>query len=609
MTTMGIDLGTTYSCVAIFRNGIAEVIPNDTGKKTTPSIVGFRDGERLVGDAARNYQLLDPHNCVYDAKRLIGRKFSEEQIQNDIQLWPFVVRGDSNDLPKIVVEENGKETEFFPEQISAMVLRKMMLTANSHSTRDIKRAVITVPAYFNNAQREATRAAAQIAGIEVLSIINEPTAAAIAYGCVDRSDQTILVYDLGGGTLDVTILKVESKGKQRDFKVLATKGDVHLGGEDFDQIVLKYAMEKLKTAHNLDISRDGKARQIVRRASEEAKIILSLVVSTNIKFDLKGTHYEIPITRSEFEFRCDELLARCTEPIENALESAHLDSSQINTIILVGGSSHIPWVKASVEEFFDGKKAFFGLNPDEAVAQGAAIFAEKLVNGNHDDEDDDEGFIEAIGPMEIYDIVPRALGTTLVGDRFSIIVPEGSHIPGEWSEVFNTASDNQVSMKNEIREEIIKDDKVSSHQHLLDVFTVSGIKPAPKGTQKVKDIYRIDRSGILHVESIVLASGESYKLDIKPQQYQHSSADIQRMKADHDRYVHEENEIKRRANALDQLDTIIMQKINEKRGTPSESKLRSYRQEIRNWIENNRQATLPEIDAKMREVKRHINNL
>ena len=606
MTTMGIDLGTTFSCVSIFRNRKAEVLTNDMGKNTTPSCVAFKDGERVVGEAARNYQLIDPHNCVYDAKRLIGRKFSEEQIQADIQTWPFQVKGDANDIPKIVVQENGKDAEFFAEQISAMVLRKMVQTANLHTTKDINRAVITVPAYFNNAQREATRAAARIAGLEVLSIINEPTAAAIAYGCIDRADQTILVYDLGGGTLDVTILKVVKNGSKRDFKVLATKGDVHLGGEDFDQILLQFSLEKLQKNYNVDLSRNGKARQTIRRACENAKKNLSQAISTNINFSINGTNYDIPITRSDFEYRCDDLLSRCTEPIDLALETAHLEPSDIDNIILVGGSSHIPWVKNSVEEYFDGKKAFFGLNPDEAVAQGAAIFAERLVKGENSDDEDSEGFIEAVGDIEIYDIVPRALGTTTTGDVFTIIVPEGSAIPGEWSQTFSTASDNQTGMRNEIREEIIKDDTVSSHQHLLDVFQVSGIKPAPKGTQKVKDIYKIDRSGILHVESIVLASGESYKLDIKPQQYQHSADDIERMKAEHDRYVHAEDEIKRRANALDQIDQILLNKINEKKGTPSESRLRAYRQEVRQWIETNRQASLSEIDAKTREVKRRI---
>ena len=555
MTTMGIDLGTTFSCVSIFRNGKPEVIKNNMGNNTTPSCVAFKDGERVVGEAARNYQLIDPHNCVYDAKRLIGRKFSEEQIQADIQTWPFQVKGDANDIPKIVVQENGKDAEFFAEQISAMVLRKMAQTANLHTTKNINRAVITVPAYFNNSQRQATRDAARIAGLEVLSIINEPTAAAIAYGFVDKTNQTILVYDLGGGTLDVTILKVTKTDGKRDFQVLSTKGNVHLGGEDFDQLLLQYTLEKLKKTENVDLTRNGKARQLIRRACEDAKKKLSSAVYTDITFNINGKEYKVPIKRTDFEYLCDEILSKCTEPIDLALEAAHLDTSDINNIILVGGSTRIPCVQNAVKDYFDGKTPYFGLNPDEAVAQGAAIYAEKLVLGQNDEDDDgdDDGYIEEV---VISDIVPRSLGTTLFGDRFDIIVKEGSRKPGKWEQTYNTVYDDQTTMRNEIREQIEEDgdDLKASKQHLLDVFTVTGIPAAPAGTQKVKDIYTIDDSGILHVESVVLASGQSFKLNIKPQQYQHSPEDIERMKADQEKYNREEDEINRRGNAFDQID-------------------------------------------------------
>ena len=606
MQAIGIDLGTTFSCVAAFQNGRPTIF-HDGHHNTIPSVVAFQDGQRIVGWPARDIQLITPQQVVYDAKRLIGRKFDEEEVQNDIQNWPFTIKKGEGGLPKICVEENGKDIELFPEQISALVLRKLLMVANSKSTKDFKKAVITVPAYFNDAQRQATKVAGEIAGLEVLSTINEPTAAAIAYGLQNAArTQKVLVFDFGGGTLDVTILSLKVDGGRRDFDVLSTKGDLHLGGEDIDQALLKFILDDIKKKYNDDFSRDNRAKQQIRRKAEKAKIDLSSAIQVDVDFSYNGKNYKVQIKRSDLEYVCDDIFSRCIDPMDKALEAAKLETSQIDTVILVGGSTHIPAVKDLVEEYM-GKKPYSPDDPSEAVALGAAIFAKKLVGG--DDEVDDEGTIELIDKIGINDIVPRALGTTLVGDIFDIVVPEGAHIPGKWEKKYCTAYDNQTTMRNEVREVVDDENDKASKQHLLDVFTVSGIKPAPARSQSVIDRYEIDTSGTLKVTSIVESNGETYSTTIKGQQYQHSREDILAMRKDHEQYVKAEDEIKRRSNVLDQLEQMVAQRLREKSGTSSESKLRALLKETRTWINNNRSASLDTIDEKMKEVRRRMTSM
>jgi len=598
---MGIDLGTTYSCVAVYKNGKSEVIPNDMGHMTTPSMVCFKDGERLVGDAARNAQLSNPSQTVYDSKRLIGRIYKEPDVQNDIQHWPFcVIEGDKG-VPKICVTEDGKKVEFFPEQISAMILRKLAACVETNQRKKITKAVITVPAYFNNTQRETTKLAGKIAGLDVIGIINEPTAAAIAYGFQDNSkSKNILVYDIGGGTLDVTILKLNRVGRKTNFDVIATKGNIHLGGEDFDQALLEVVLEKL-LKKGTDFSTNNKAKQTIRRNCEEAKKRLTAGVTTNIEFSFDGTSYSIPLTRDEFDFHCDDLMSQCTEPLQEALDQAGLTIDNIENVILVGGSSRIPSIKEMVEDFFEGKKAFYGLNPDEAVAQGAAIYAAKLLH-DEDGDDDDGGYISLI---EISDIIPFPIGTKLVGDRFFTIVPEKSKYPGHWENSFFTVVANQSLMVNEVREGY---SETASENHLLDKFTITDIPPGPAGSQKVIDKYDIDKSGILVVTSVVVSSGISKSLTIKRESYQHTDEELNAMKMDHEKYVSREREISEKAAKLDEMEAYVNDKIKERKGKYDEPDLRKLLIEVKDWISENRQVSLREIQNKFDEYKRRIAN-
>ena len=561
-------------------------------------MVCFKDGERLVGEAARNAQLSNPQQTVYDSKRLIGRQYKEEQVQKDIQNWPFMVKEGSKGVPKIVVEEDGKDVEFFPEQISSMILRKLAGCVKSKKG-NIKKAVITVPAYFNNSQREMTKKAGEIAGLDVIGIINEPTAAAIAYGFQDKgSNKKILVYDIGGGTLDVTILQLNKRGEKTDFDVIATKGNLHLGGEDFDQVMMEFILNKLKKTQRVDFSTNNKVKQIIRRECEETKKRLSTAAVTDMSFKYEGREYKVTVTRSDFEFQCDALISSCTQPIEDALEQAELDIPDIDDIILVGGSSRIPMIQSMVQEYFNGKKPFFGLNPDEAVAQGAAIYAAKIVGEEEGDDDDEDGFISLI---EVSDMVTFPLGTRLIGDRFDIIVKEKSKIPGTWSSTYFTVYDDQESMLNEIREGY---DPVASKNHLLDQFTVTGIPKGPARSQRVVDKYEIDRSGILKVTSTVVSNGISKSLTIKRDSYQHTEAEIEAMKADCAKYAEREREIAEKARKLDEIEDYVYKRINEKRGTSSERKLRTLLTEVQDWISSNRSASLSEISNKYDEVKR-----
>jgi molecular chaperone DnaK (HSP70) len=599
---MGIDLGTTYSCIAVYRNGRAEVIPNDMGKMITPSMVCFKDGERLVGEQAKIHQFSYTNQTIYDSKRLIGRQIDEEQVQKDIQYWPFtVVEGDKK-VPKIQVEENGKNVEFFPEQISSMILRKLAGFAKAKCPGITNKAVITVPAYFNNSQREATKLAGKIAGLDVIGIINEPTAAAIAYGFQERGvNKNILVYDLGGGTLDVTILKVHKKGEKIDFDVLATKGNLHLGGEDFDQTLLDYVINKLK--NKLNFTRNGKLKEIVRRACEETKKRLSSVRVADISFRYNDTDYKIPITKEEFQMRCDDVISECTEPIQDALDQAGLDIGDINDVILVGGSTRIPMIQTMVKDFFDGKKPFFGLNPDEAVAQGAAIYAQKICGENEDDDDGEGGYISLI---EVSDMVTFPIGTTLIGNRFSTIIKEKSKIPGVWTGTFFTAHDNQTRMLNEIREGF---SEVASENHLLDKFTITDIPPGPAGSQKVIDKYEIDNSGILKVTSTVVSNGITKSLTIQRASYQHTESEIAAMKADCERYIQREKEITEKAAKLDEIETYVYSKIKETTNAIRRSKLDNLLISVKEWISINRNVSLEEIARKFNEVKKKADSL
>ena len=379
---IGIDLGTTYSCVGVWQNGKVDIIPNDMGERTTPSYVAFTDQERLVGDAAKNQITRNPTNTVFDAKRLIGRKFEDREVQEDIKLWPFkVVKDPKSDRPQVVITYQKQEKKFFAEEISAMVLQKLKKTAEDFLGKDVKDAIVTVPAYFNDSQRQATKDAGTISGLNVLRIINEPTAAAIAYGLdkqANKKEENVLIFDLGGGTFDVSLLSLE----EGLFEVKATNGNTHLGGEDFDNRLVEYCAGEFRRKTSIDIKNNAKALRRVRASCEKAKRALSAATQATVDIDalMDGEDLNVVITRSKFEDLCMDLLKKCMPPLENVLKDAKMSKSQIDEVVLVGGSTRIPKIQSMVQEFFNGKEPNKGINPDEAVAYGAAVQAAIMTN-------------------------------------------------------------------------------------------------------------------------------------------------------------------------------------------------------------------------------------
>ncbi|CAN1309106.1 Luminal-binding protein [Linum perenne] len=597
---IGIDLGTTYSCVAVARDGTIEIIANDQGNRTTPSFVAFdQNVDRLIGEAAKNQSTLNPTRTFFDVKRLIGKKFDDPEVQNDINYLPYPVVN-KNGKPHVKVND---DEVFSVEEISAMVLGKMKETAEAYLGKPVARAVVTVPAYFNDAQRQATKDAGEIAGLEVERIINEPTAGAIAYGWKGEwnDKRKILVYDLGGGTFDVSILEIEADG----FKVLATGGDTHLGGGDFDQRVMKYFIEVIKRKYKKDVSGDNRALGKLRKECERAKRALSgqlMQVSLNIDCFLDGMDFSEVLTRARFEElnmdlfkKTMDVVKKTMEVVKSTMEDAGVEKSDVDEIVLVGGSTRIPRVREMLRDMFDGKEPSKGVNPDEAVAYGAAVLGANL-----------SGALAAVFyNVTLCDVTPLSLGVHIEGDLMSVIIPRNTPIPTKKSSVYYTSKDQQTSVCIKVYQ---GERPLTKDCILLGEFNLYGLTPAPRGVTSMEETFEIDENGILTVTAREKgASGTSKSLTITSYKGDLTKTEIERMIRKAKKMAKKDEIAKARVDARNRLERCIYDLNNVASSgnviISGDEKMETELEDASRWLDENQDAIKEDYAKKMKQLK------